>query len=83
VEPRQPLFLPRESGRRDRRPATIRACLKTLRDTDAGTGFMHETFDQDDPAQFTRSWFAWANGLFGELIVRVANTRPALLEGTL
>ena len=44
---------------------------------------MHETFDQDDPAQFTRSWFAWANGLFGELIVRVANTRPALLEGTL
>jgi meiotically up-regulated gene 157 (Mug157) protein len=64
-------------------PATIRACLKTLRDTDAGTGFMHETFDQDDPAQFTRSWFAWANGLFGELIVRVANTRPALLEGTL
>jgi meiotically up-regulated gene 157 (Mug157) protein len=64
-------------------PATIRACLKTLRDTEAGTGFMHETFDQDDPAQFTRSWFAWANGLFGELIVRVANTRPALLEGTL
>jgi len=64
-------------------PATIRACLKTLRDTDAGTGFMHETFDQDDPAKFTRSWFAWANGLFGELIVRVANTRPALLEGTL
>ncbi|WP_242137825.1 glycoside hydrolase family 125 protein [Sphingomonas sp. TREG-RG-20F-R18-01] len=64
-------------------PATIRACLKTLRDTDAGTGFMHETFDQDDPAQFTRSWFAWANGLFGELIVRIAHTRPALLEAPL
>lgn len=64
-------------------PAAIRTCLKTLRDTDADTGFIHETFDQDDARKFTRAWFAWANGLFGELIVRLANTRPALLEGTL
>ncbi|MDX5986099.1 glycoside hydrolase family 125 protein [Sphingomonas echinoides] len=64
-------------------PAVIRACLKTLRETDADTGFIHETFDQDDARKFTRPWFAWANGLFGELIVRLANTRPALLEGTL
>lgn len=60
-------------------PATIRACLKTLRDSDAATGFIHESFDQDDPARFTRAWFAWANGLFGELIVRLATSRPALL----
>ncbi len=63
--------------------ATIRACLKTLRDTDGGTGFIHESFDQDDPAKFTRAWFAWANGLFGELIVHLARTRPALLKATL
>ncbi|GHH10530.1 hypothetical protein GCM10008023_08400 [Sphingomonas glacialis] len=60
-------------------PAVIRRCLKTLRDSDAGTGFIHESFDQDDPARFTRRWFAWANGLFGELIVRLATSRPALL----
>jgi len=60
--------------------ATIRACLRTLRDTDAGTGFIHEAFDQDDPAKFTRHWFAWANGLFGELIVTLAHTRPHLLQ---
>ena len=60
-------------------PAIIRQCLKTLRDSDAGTGFIHESFDQDDPARFTRRWFAWANGLFGELIVRLAASRPALL----
>ncbi|WP_206433052.1 glycoside hydrolase family 125 protein [Sphingomonas sp. S-NIH.Pt15_0812] len=60
--------------------ATIRACLRTLRDTDAGTGFIHEAFDQDDPAKFTRHWFAWANGLFGELIVTLARTRPHLLQ---
>ncbi|KQU49600.1 Tat pathway signal protein [Sphingomonas sp. Leaf339] len=63
--------------------ATILACLRTLRDTDGGTGFMHEAFDQDDPAKFTREWFAWANGLFGELIVHLAATRPALLKAPL
>ena len=29
---------------------------------------MHEGFDPGDPEKFTRSWFAWANSLFGELI---------------
>jgi len=48
-------------------------CVKTLRDTDAGTGFMHETFHKDDPTKFTRSWFAWANTLFGELILKLIN----------
>ena len=41
---------------------------------------MHESFDPDDPAKFTRKWFAWANTLFGELIVKVAAERPKLLE---
>ncbi len=59
--------------------ATIRQCLTMLKATHGGTGFMHESFDQDDPAKFTRHWFAWANGLFGQLIVHLANTRPALL----
>ena len=63
--------------------ASIRRCLKTLKATHAGTGFMHETFDKDDPAKFTRSWFAWANGLFGELIVHLATTRPAVLKEAL
>ena len=33
----------------------------TLQKTHAGTGFMHEAFNKDDPAKFTRPWFAWAN----------------------
>jgi meiotically up-regulated gene 157 (Mug157) protein len=49
----------------------IKQCIKTLRDTDAGTGFMHESFHKDDPTQFTRSWFAWVNTLFGELILKL------------
>jgi meiotically up-regulated gene 157 (Mug157) protein len=58
----------------------IRQCLRWLRDTDAGSGFMHEAFDQDDPKHYTRAWFAWANSLFGELIVKLADERPELLR---
>jgi meiotically up-regulated gene 157 (Mug157) protein len=47
----------------------IKFCLKMLRDTDANTGFMHESFHKDDPTNFTRTWFAWVNTLFGELIL--------------
>ncbi len=63
--------------------ATVRGCLRAIRDTDAGTGFIHEAFDRDDPAKFTRPWFAWANGLFGELVIHLAETRPRLLEAPL
>lgn len=56
-------------------------CVKTLRDTDAGTGFMHETFHKDDPANFSRSWFAWANTLFGELILKLVNEGKVGLLG--
>jgi meiotically up-regulated gene 157 (Mug157) protein len=51
----------------------IRWCIQTLRDTEGGTGFMHESFHKDDASKFTRKWFAWANTLFGELIVKIVN----------
>ena len=51
----------------------IRACLTQVLRTDAGTGFMHESFQKDDANQFSRPWFAWANTLFGELIVKLVN----------
>jgi hypothetical protein len=57
----------------------IRQCLRWLRDTTAGTGFMHESFRADDAKDFTRPWFAWANTLYGELILKLAEERPALL----
>ncbi|MGN6374480.1 MAG: glycoside hydrolase family 125 protein [Sphingomonas sp.] len=61
--------------------ATIRQCLHWLKTTHAGTGFMHESFNKDDPTNFTRKWFAWANALFGQLIVDLADSRPNLLAG--
>ena len=62
---------------------TLRNILRMLSNSDANTGFIHEAVDQNDPAKFTRDWFAWANGLFGELIVHLAATNPKLLQETL
>lgn len=54
--------------------------LRFLKETHANTGFMHESFDKDDSFKFTRKWFAWANTLFGELILKIERERPHLLK---
>lgn len=57
----------------------IRSAIATLKATHAGTGFMHETFNKDNPGSYTRSWFAWANTLFGELLWKTYKEKPSLL----
>jgi meiotically up-regulated gene 157 (Mug157) protein len=49
----------------------IRHCIEMLMSTDAGTGFIHESFHKDDAKNYTRPWFAWQNTLFGELILKL------------
>jgi len=51
----------------------IKYCIEMLMNTDAGTGFIHESFNKDNPKKFTRPWFAWQNTLFGELILKIIN----------
>jgi len=58
----------------------IKQCLAMLKATHAGKGFMHESFHKDDPAKFTRSWFAWVNTLFGEMILKIHKEHPELLK---
>ncbi len=59
----------------------IRECIAMLLRTDADTGFIHESFDVDNPTNFTREWFAWQNTLFGELILKLINDgKVALLN---
>ena len=60
--------------------AEITQCLKMLKATHAGTGFMHEAFNKNNPTNYTRKWFAWANTLFGELIVKLYNEKPEILK---
>ena len=59
--------------------AEIKRCIEMLMNTDGGTGFIHESFDKDDAAHYTRPWFAWQNTLFGELILKLIDEGKAPL----
>ncbi|MEF3330198.1 glycoside hydrolase family 125 protein [Oceanobacillus oncorhynchi] len=37
--------------------------------TDANENLMHEGFHVDDPSQYTRPWFSWANSMFSEFLL--------------
>mgnify|MGYP003232276501 FL=1 len=50
----------------------IAECLRVLVNTDGNTGFIHESFHKDNPADFSRGWFAWANTLFAELVLKIS-----------
>ena len=47
-----------------------REIIDMLVRTDAGTGYLHEGFHVDNPAEYTREWFTWPNSLFAEYIER-------------
>ena len=49
----------------------IASLLKNVLATTGGTGFMHESFDPNKPEDFTRPWFAWANSMLAETILRL------------
>ncbi len=51
------------------------ASLRMLMNSTGGTGWMHEGVDADDPSNFTRPWFSWANAMFCELALEIAS-RP-------
>ncbi|MDF1489492.1 glycoside hydrolase family 125 protein [Tessaracoccus caeni] len=58
--------------------AEAEECLRTILDTDGGTGLTHEGFDPDDPRKFTREWFSWSNSMACELMMsQVAAGTPA------
>lgn len=44
--------------------------IKMLTDSDAGTGYIHESIHKDDETIYTRPWFAWVNSLFSELVMK-------------
>jgi len=59
--------------------AEIARAIQMLKVSSAGSGFMHESYNRNDPKNFTRAWFAWANTLFGELVGETAQRKPLLL----
>lgn len=59
-------------------PVEQRNLLKVLTSTTAGTNFMHESFLPDDPSRFSRPWFAWANSLFAEYVIKLVEENVLL-----
>ncbi|KAI8376448.1 DUF1237 domain-containing protein [Radiomyces spectabilis] len=55
--------------------------LKIILHSTDDTGLIHESFNVfDDDNPYTRSWFGWANGLFGQAILKIYNERPHILS---
>ncbi len=51
-------------------PGEMRRILDVLTKTTGDTGYMHEAFNPENPTQYTRSWFGWANNLFSTLVCK-------------
>ncbi|OHE90961.1 hypothetical protein CORC01_13738 [Colletotrichum orchidophilum] len=45
--------------------------LRMVLDSTDGTGVLHEGVNSWDEKDWTRAWFGWANGLFGELVLKM------------
>ncbi|KAI8975264.1 hypothetical protein BDF20DRAFT_906690 [Mycotypha africana] len=63
----------------------IMESLNIILNSTDNTGLIHESihvFEKaggDDNVGYTRSWFAWANGLFGQAILKIMSEKPHLL----
>lgn len=67
-----PLALATQGLTSNDRDEKVRLALLMARTT-GGTDRMHESFHVDDATRFTRSWFAWADMAFCELLGQVAD----------
>ncbi|KAK4136499.1 glycoside hydrolase family 125 protein [Trichocladium antarcticum] len=65
------------------RDAAVAEQLGAVLNSTDGMGVVHEAVDAWNEGDWSRSWFGWANGLFGELIVRIAEDEKVRgVEGT-
>ncbi|GAO46828.1 hypothetical protein SAICODRAFT_6734 [Saitoella complicata NRRL Y-17804] len=55
--------------------------LEMLKKSTAGLGLMHESVNVERLGDFTRPWFAWVNGLFGQMVLELVEKRPHLIFG--
>ena len=58
----------------------INQLLNFIKRSHGNRWFMHESFNKNNGDDFTRHWFAWANTLFGELILKILKEKPHLLS---
>ncbi|KAH7081368.1 Six-hairpin glycosidase-like protein [Paraphoma chrysanthemicola] len=57
----------------------IIANLRMLLRSTHSLGLMHESVDARNDAVYSRPWFSWANGLFGQMVLNLERRRPWIL----
>lgn len=58
----------------------IMECINLVRNSSL-LGLVHESINVNNIKSYTRPWFSWANSVFSQTLLKVAEERPHLIFG--